>query len=326
MKHVSCETGDIHVSPEEKKQIRGLNRRLKQPLDIKLKINRDSRSEALEVFSKELSQQASNIHVAWERAEAVDAMPELHVSTSIIYRGVPHGTELEPFLDLLANLSEQNSKQSPLGSSGDLHIPAMLKLYVSGMCTFCPAEVKRIIPLALQNAAIRLTIIDAVLFSDVAESDHIRSVPTLILDDQFRWTGRVDTRELRHAIQHRDPSHLSAATLESMIAEGNTYQLSDMIIDLLTHEAFSTRLGAMAAAEEIAERQTDLAAQMTMPLIKRFEQQPDVVKGDILYILGAAGDEQTLDFLDKILSENYDAEVREAAAEAVETIHSRLSN
>jgi hypothetical protein len=170
-------------------------------------------------------------------------------------------------------------------------------------------------------------------FSEMAAADTIRSVPTLILDDQFRWTGSVDQQELLDTIQSRDPTQLSSATLEAIIADGNAYQLSEMMLkadciipaffDLLMHEAFSTRLGAMAVAEEIADQRIGLAQQMTAPLIERFEHQTDAVKGDILYILGLSAGRKVLDFLDSITTETINADVKEAAVDAREAVLAR---
>jgi len=79
----------------------------------------------------------------------------------------------------------------------------------------------------------------------------------------------------------------------------------------------------MAAAEEIAERRLSLAVQMVQPLVERFEQQIDAVKGDLLYIMGLSGDSGILDFLKKIVSGESPEDVKEAAAEAMEAIQSR---
>jgi len=91
----------------------------------------------------------------------------------------------------------------------------------------------------------------------------------------------------------------------------------------LTHEVFSIRLGAMAAAEEIAESRISLAVQMAAPLVQRFEEQSDAVKGDILYIIGITGDFRSFDFLGKISTGKYTKDVKEAAAEALEELRSR---
>ncbi len=319
--------------PEEIKQMADFNQRIKSPIDIRLFISRDKRSRELETFCQELSQRIPKIQVSKQKADDIDAKPELHLGESIVYRGVPHGNELGAFLDMLLKLPKQDHLQAPPGKDTGLEIPAMLKLYVSGMCTFCPLEVQKLTSLVLQTGNVHLTIIDAMQFSEMAEADTIRSVPTLILDEQFRWTGSVDRQELLDTIQSRDPAQLSPATLEAIIADGNAYQLSEMMLnadciipaffDLLTHEAFSTRLGAMAVAEEIADCQISLAKQMTAPLMERFEDQTDAVKGDILYIMGQCADRSVLGFLNTIKNGTIDVDVKEAAADAREAILSR---
>ncbi len=319
--------------PEERKQIAALNDKLMRTIDIRLVTSSDSRSQTLKAFSGELVENAPKIRMVFENEDGADALPGLHITSSIVYHAVPHGTELLPFLDMLVDISEQSEENPQTGPDRKLQIPVSLKLYVSSMCTFCPAVVRKLLPLALQNTSIRLTVIDGVLFPELADTDHIRSVPTLILDDQFRWTGTVDLNELLNTIQRRDPAQLSAGTLASMISDGNAYQLAEMMlkegcifpafIDLLAHEAFSTRLGAMAAAEEIAERRMSLAVHMAAPLTERFEQQSDAVKGDILYIIGVSGDDRSINFLGKISTGEYSKDVKEAAADALEEIRSR---
>jgi hypothetical protein len=321
------------MSPDEIKQMADLNQHIQTPIDIKLYMSNDPRSQALVAFCQELSQQVPKIQVMEQKADEADAKPELHLGKSIVYRGVPQGNELGAFLDILLKLSKQAHFQTQPEKEADLEIPARLRIYVSGMCTFCPLEVQKLTALALQQSSIHLTIIDAMQFSELAQADTIRSVPTLMLDDQFRWTGSIDQQELIDTIQSRDPTQLSWATLEAMIADGNAYQLSEMMlksnciipafIDVLIHETFSTRLGAMAVAEEIADRQLSLAVQMTAPLIERFDHQTDAVKGDILYILGLCADREVLDFLDTITAASIDADVKEAAVDAREEILTR---
>jgi hypothetical protein len=321
------------VLPEERKQIAALNDKLKRTIDIRLTTSRDARSQVLRTFSRELVENAPKIRMVFEKDNETDALPGLHVASSIVYHAVPHGRELSPFLDMLADVSEPREKNVQTGPVQELQLPARLKLYVSSMCTFCPAVARKLLPLALRNTNIRLDVIDGVLFPEMADADHIRSVPTLILDDQFRWTGTVDLNEILRTIQHRDPTQLSAETLASMISGGNAYGLSEMMlkeecifpgfIDLLAHETFSVRLGAMAAAEELVERRISLAVEMAAPLAERFERQSDAVKGDILYIIGASGDDRSHEFLKKISTGEYSKEVKEAAAEALEEIRSR---
>ena len=321
------------MTPEERRQISTLNDNLMRTIEVRLTMSQDARSQALKAFSRELVKHAPKIQMVFEKNDGADVLPGLHVTSSIVYHAVPHGTELLPFLDILADISKLGRKNPQTEPVRELELPARLKLYVSSMCTFCPAAVRRLLPLALQNPSVQLAVIDAALFSEMADIDHIRSVPTLILDDQFRWTGTVNLKELLNTIQGRDPAQLSTETLASMISDGNAYGLSEMMlkaecifpgfINLLTHEAFSIRLGAMAAAEEIAGKRISLAVQMAALLAERFEKQSDAVKGDILYIIGVSGDDRSIDFLGKISTGEYPNDVKEAAADALEEIRSR---
>ena len=321
------------MSPDEKQQVARLNEKLKRTIDIHLVVTGDARSQTLEAFGRELVENAPGLRLIIEKEDAGAVIPGLHIASSMIYHAVPHGMELPPFIDMLASVSEQTGRKSRAGSIQDPEIPAMLKLYVSSTCTFCPAMVRKLTPLVLQDARLRLTIIDGVLFPEMAATDYVRSVPTLIMDDQFRWTGTVDLDELLNAVQRRDPAQLSAGTLASMISDGNAYRLADMMLerdcifpgffDLLTHPAFSTRLGAMAAAEEIAERQKHLAAQMAVSLAERFERQTDTVKGDLLYIMGMAGDNRVIGFLKEIAAGAYPDDIKEDARDAIGEIRSR---
>ncbi|MBE9569841.1 MAG: thioredoxin family protein [Proteobacteria bacterium] len=211
-----------------------------------------------------------------------------------------------------------------------IKLPAVLRLYVSQQCPFCPVTVRQIIPLPAANEFIQLTIIDCTLFPEMAQSNRIQSVPTVLLDEQFRWTGSLRLEELVEIMTNRDPAKLGTSTLKRMLKEGNAAQLAEMMLDkerifpafldLLIHKKWPIRLGAMVAMEEIADRNSELAAQVIDPLWERFHQVEDPVKGDIVYILGESGDYKIVPRLQMILDSQYNTEVKEAAKEAIEKI------
>jgi len=89
------------------------------------------------------------------------------------------------------------------------------------------------------------------------------------------------------------------------------------------HELFSVRLGAMAAMEDIAEQNISLASTVAEPLLERFDRQNDQVRGDILHILGEAGNAAIIPRLKEISKMQSDPEIHEAAAEAIEKIMQR---
>lgn len=321
------------MTPEEKQQIDRLNQALKNTIYLKLRIAEDRQSNELKTFAQELAQRVQKINLSIEQKEAHEP-PAMEITPNLIYHAVPHGTEFHPFISILAAVSSQPIDQAQDANDNKSDFPAMFKLYVSGMCPNCPVAVNKLFPLSLQSKAVRIAIIDATWLTELSSADQIRSVPTLILDDQFRWTGSLDMEEILNTIKNRDPAELSTATLATMIADGGAYRLADMMlsdgtifpafIDLLVNDAFSIRLGAMAAAEEIADQRLELAVRLVEPLWDRFDAQTDAVKGDIVYVMGLTGDQNTLDILTNHISGGCSEDVKEAAEEAIAEIRSRL--
>jgi HEAT repeat protein len=167
----------------------------------------------------------------------------------------------------------------------------------------------------------------------MAQSNQIQSVPTLLLYEQFRWTGSFRLEEVVEIMTSRDPAKLGALSLERMLKEGNAARLAQMMLDneeifpaffdLLTHNKWPVRLGAMVAMEEITRRNPQLAAQVIDPLWERFHDVEDPVKGDIIHVLGESGDHRVVPRVEMILGGEYHAEVKEAAREALEKIQAR---
>jgi HEAT repeat protein len=134
-------------------------------------------------------------------------------------------------------------------------------------------------------------------------------------------------------IVKRDPKQLSASSIESMIKEGDSATVAQMMLDnghlfpafleLLVHQKWPVRLGAMVAMETIVEKASDLAARAIDPLWEKFSGVDDTVKGDILYLLGEIGNHDTISRLETIIATNANPEVQEAAVEAVDRIKER---
>jgi hypothetical protein len=211
----------------------------------------------------------------------------------------------------------------------------MLRLFISQQCPFCPLTIQHITPLLALNELIHLAVIDCTLFPEMAQAKRIQSVPALLLDEQFRWTGSFLLEEVTEVMTNRDPEQLGSTSLERMLKEGNASKLAEMmlerkvifpsLLDLLTHHKWPVRLGAMVTMEEITNRDPGLAAQVIDPLWERFQHAEDSVKGDIIHVLGESGNQKVSPRMQMVLDGEYDAEVKEAAREALEKIGSRTT-
>ena len=103
-----------------------------------------------------------------------------------------------------------------------------------------------------------------------------------------------------------------------MMLESN--QLIPAFYDVLTHNKWPIRLGAMVVMEEIAETNPDLAAEALSPLWGRFHQVSAQIQGDILHVFGEIGDRRAVLWLEAVLAGKFDPEVKEAAQDAIKRI------
>ena len=209
-------------------------------------------------------------------------------------------------------------------------LPATLTVFMAPQCTYCPQVISQLIPLSMVEAGVQLIVIDGTLFPEAAQTHQIQSVPTILLDEQFRWTGSVPIDEIIDAISTRNPAMLGATSLESILKDGQASHLAAMMLDaqkifpafydLLIHDKWPVRLGAMVVMEEIAEQAPGMASEAIDPLWARFEGVSDQIKGDILYLFGEIGDPRAIPWLEEVIAGEFDAEVKEAAKEALEKL------
>jgi hypothetical protein len=320
------------IPEQEKKQIESWSQTLKGDVSIHLILTKDERSQTFKGFCDDLKHITPKIKIKQEKDDESE-LPIIRVG-NVEYQAVPTGGELEPFLKVLAD-GDGQAKNDPLPiyqTLRQIRIPALLKVYIMPHCSFCPKTVKQMIGLAAASESIKLTIIDGSFFPEKAASDNIRSTPTVLLDDQFYWTGSIQIEEIVDMMLNRDPSRLSASSLKAMFEEGNAVELAKMMLDsgkifpafmeLLVHKKWPIRLAAMVTFETIAEENHKLV-HLTIPYLwDYFSTADDTVKGDILYLLGKSGDKGIIPKLETVLNSPYGVDVKEAAKEALETLSS----
>ncbi|MGD9364878.1 MAG: thioredoxin family protein [Desulfobacteraceae bacterium] len=247
---------------------------------------------------------------------------------NIAYHAVPTGKLLHLFLQAL--IEDSRKQEDELGEDlahqlSQLNLPVALKSYVATQCPHCPDAVWRLQILASGSSMIRLRIINAELFPEWTQADQIRSVPTIILDDQFRWSGNLQLKELLTMSLERDPSQLSSASLRQIIEDGDAQRVANMmvesgqvftaLVELLTHERWSVRLGAMVAAEYLADQAPSLALELSDQLWRCFSDIAEQTQGDVLHVIGQVKSQKTRSYLEKVISGSYGITVKEAAFE-----------
>jgi hypothetical protein len=293
--------------------------------------NADRRSSGFETFLGELARVAPQIKMETETIDP-DQRPGLSIEGNLVYHAIPGGMELAPFLDALSlagghPLPFDNATGQQVEA---VTLPADLRVFMSLHCPHCPAVIAGLAPLPIFNRNIRVHIIDCALFPEAAEEEKVQAVPTVVLGEGFRWTGQFTIQEVLDVLTHRDPATLSPSALERMLKEGDASRLASLMLErgeifpaflgLLGSKSWPVRMGAMVVMESLAETHPALARQTAGPLWEQFDEADDAVKGDLLYVLGEIERPETIPRLREIQAGPFAADVREAAAEAIEKI------
>lgn len=322
------------MTPDEEKQIRKLNQKLSHSVKITLFETEHELTESVQRFCEKLSQLVPKIQVAKDNGVPQGA-PMIGIGNGIRFQGIPSGNELEPFLEALSfrETGIHSTPESSKNRLGSIELPAVLTLYVAPQCIYCPQVTRQLLPLPEISNIIKLIVIDGTQFPKLMEEHKIQAVPTLFLDDQFRWTGTVNLDEIIELMIDRNPSLLGATSLEMILKDGNAAQLARMMLDedkifpayydVLTHHSWSTRLGAMVVMEELISESPELARQVISPLWERFTEISEQARGDILYIFGEIGIPEAVPALESVRDGEYSADVKEAAEEALSKIRSQ---
>ncbi|MHC1725935.1 MAG: thioredoxin family protein [Syntrophobacteraceae bacterium] len=169
------------------------NIELAQPVSVHVVRSSDERGAALAAFLQDFTGIAKNVRILPQDGNE-DELPAILPGNSVHWHAIPVGGELMPFLrtiemQLFPMRANECLPEKLRFQIESLSVPTDLKIYVTPQCPFCPRVLSEIVPLAFINPLVHLSVIDGVLFADLAARDGIRSVPTIILDGAFRWTG-----------------------------------------------------------------------------------------------------------------------------------------
>ena len=315
----------------EKKQLLKLNDGLSSDIKIGLSGAGHPQSRMFQQFCDNLVQLVPKIRVVKEDSSPQQP-PQIVIGHGLKYQALPDGLEMPPFIEALEALGSGplQISESIKSRLKENNLPATLTVFMASQCTYCPQVISQLIPLSMIEAGVQLIIIDGTLFPEAAQIHQIQSVPTILLDKQFRWTGLVPLDDIIDAICTRNPVLLGTTSLESILNDGQASHLAAIMLDaqeifpsiyeLLIHDKWSVRLGAMVVMEEIAEKNPGMASEAIDPLWGHFEGAADQVKGDILYLFGEIGDPRVIPRLAEIATGEFDDEVKEAAKEALEKL------
>jgi hypothetical protein len=317
------------MTPAELQQVSAWAQKLGSTVTLGFIQSPGKQSLALEAFGRQMA--AVDPRILFKAADRPGGpAPALAIGERIFFQALPRGRELGLFLEALDAAQQAIATRLTERLAG-LALPGFLTLYIAPQCPFCPAAVRQLIGLAMASTRVTVTVIDGLFFPDLAARANVLSTPTLILDGQTRWVGSIPLTEVVDQLLEADPFRLSAASLQRLLEEGQAQQIASMmansgrlfpcLVELLAHQRWSVRLGAMVAAETLAAMDKRLAGGFQTPIWEAIDRGADsTVCGDLLYVIGAIGGPEALARLAVIRDGLHAAAVKDAAAEAIDRI------
>jgi glutaredoxin len=322
------------MTPSEAKQASDWAASQTQTHDLFMADTSHPEQPAFDAFASELIRSAPCVRIT--ASERQRQIPTLFISDNIGFSALPLDRELPPFLEAMACLADPVPLPETIQTRlKQISRPCHLTLFIAAACPHCPDMVRRLVPLAVFCKHIFLDIIDGSLFPEMAETHQVLSVPCLMLETDFRWTGYVDTEEILTQIIDQNPSRLSAKTFRQILEQGEADWISRRMIqadtifrgflELLLHPEWSVRLGAMVVVEHLAENAPSLAARLSPVLMKAFDDVSDIsIQGDLLFMLGEVGDRTTSAWIEQKVPGLTHPDLMDAARDAVSAIEDRL--
>lgn len=202
-------------------------------------------------------------------------------------------------------------------------------LFITPVCTHCPAVLQSLSELVKQSQIGKLTVVNIVAHPEQAAEYDVRGAPWVRLG-AFTLTGAQSIAELRQWAEWASGEEGTAHYVEHLLVEGgykqavafiagDAHRLKSLLAIVANPEAnISVRLGVSALLEAYANT---AELQTLLPQLSELTFHPDHrVRADACHLLGLAGSTAARAFIEACLKDANE-EVREIAEEAMEKLH-----
>jgi thiol-disulfide isomerase/thioredoxin len=249
---------------------------------------------------------------------------------NIHYLTAAEGRELLPFLDALAWLGKATAIPGlmKLDSMLGLSTPVEILVLMAEACPHCPAVVRSALALAALQPLLKLIIVDAVYFHDLAERYKVKSTPTTIIDQGLTMVGHVTLDQLAAGVVRATQGASLTEIMDSMIKCGRAEDAAqllcrengpDAILPIYRSKEFSVRMGALVTMEEALALNPRILDPVVDELGSLLFDDEVALRGDTAELLGKIGNPAAIPALRKAL-EDPDPDVREAVEEALQLL------
>ena len=266
---------------------------------VLLRGKNESLEMELEKFALKLASLSDKIKLEVEESPAY--APALIIEKAgrraVVYRIVPRGKGLKPFLETLKAAVEPGM---PAGKV-KLKTPGrevVLLIFTTELCPHCAKVVKYANMLALEVPWLRSVVVDALSEKSLREEYEVTSTPTVVVDDKLKLEGVVSRSEILAAVEmvvdeqrRRDVvRHMLEKGLAEKAGEwaGEEEEVAEILIDMVANSSLRVRIGAMLALEELFRAKPGMLPKL-MPAIERLLSHKEAnIRGDAEYLLERA--------------------------------------
>ena len=166
----------IHIN--DQKQIAKWETKHQDDHKLKIVTSPDHRSQRFVSFAAELSEIASSLDIETHKED--DGLGYIGIDGRLKYQAIPQDHELTQFLAALAYVKKApNLSERILNIVGRITAPSSLILFITPQCPHCPVLVRQIIPIIFSTPLLTLTVIDGMMFPEMAKTYDVKSVPSL---------------------------------------------------------------------------------------------------------------------------------------------------
>jgi hypothetical protein len=247
---------------------------------------------------------------------------------NISFLAAPEGVEEAPFIELLQSLTGGGRRaESWVERLQTVTEPAELMVFIAPGCPSCPHLVRSATAIAVANALVDVTIVDAAQHQDLATPFNIKSVPTAVIDRELSLTGVTPASELVDHLVSRGSQSYQARLFSSRLESGRFTEVAGglcrgnsirIFADQWRASTLETRIRLLLAADEALVMEPAALDPMIELLIPILAAEDRALRGDTIDLLGQIGHRSARAALEALLDDS-DLEVVEAASEALAT-------
>lgn len=270
-------------------------------------------------FVKKLANLSKSIEYEFlEEREPNMKLPGIEIANSgIFFHMIPQHSELESFLLAIKLVSQLETR-----SNGSTRILT----FVSSLCQNCRTAVD-----AVNKVAIKLGlahhIVDVSHFPELAEKYGVYGVPTVFVGKMVlrrAFTEQEFEKWIKGAMEE-DYYDFIAYKLEigEMEDLSNLFDKTETLAELLAHENFFVRLGAMAMLEKLAKNGAKISKETREEIKRLLKHEDSRIREDAVMMLGIVGEKEDLRVLESLVG---DENIGESAREAIQMIREKYGD